>query len=175
MEFQLNATLEILGRTPSTLRALLAGLSDVWTRADEGRETWSAYDTVGHLVHGEEADWMSRLRVILEHGESRPFTPFDRFAQFEKSAGASLEELLDRFEALRTANLREVESLDLQPSQFALTGTHPELGRVTVVQLLATWAAHDLGHIAQIARVMAKQYSGAVGPWKAYMPVFEDR
>ena len=171
MDFQLDLTLQVLRRTPATLRALLTGLSEHWVTNNEGPDTWSPYDVVGHLIHGEETDWMSRLRIILEHGESRPFTPFDRFAQFEKSAGASLEELLDQFENLRSENVRALENLNLQPEQLRLKGTHPELGPVTLAHLLATWAAHDLSHIAQISRVMAKQYGKAVGPWREYLPI----
>ncbi len=172
MEFQLDRTVEILSRTPATLRAMLSGLSEPWVMSDEGPETWNAFDIVGHLIHGEEADWITRLRIILEHGEAQPFTPFNRFAQFENSRGKTLEELLDTFAALRGQNLEILKELDLQPEQLdLLRGTHPELGSVTVRELLATWAVHDLGHIAQIARAISAGYSGEVGPWRAYLPV----
>ena len=171
MEFQLDQAIEILRQTPATLRSMLNGLSDDWIKANEGPDSWSPFDIVGHLIHGEETDWLPRLKIILEHGEARPFTPFDRFAQFEKSAGKTLEELLDQFESLRNQNLVALENLQLRPEQLDLKGTHPELGTVNLGQVLATWAAHDLSHIGQISRVMAKQYTKAVGPWKEYMPI----
>jgi len=171
MDFQLDRTLEILEQTPGTLRALLSGLSDAWIESDEGPDTWNAYVIVGHLIHGERSDWIARLKIILEEGESRTFTPFDRFAQFEESVGQTLAELLDTFEALREENLRTLKDLDLQPEQAELRGTHPELGTVTARQLLATWAVHDLGHIAQIARAMAAGYSDQVGPWRRYLRI----
>lgn len=171
MEFQLDQAIEILRQTAATLRSMLNGLSDDWIKANEGPDSWSPFDVVGHLIHGEETDWLPRLKIILEHGEARPFTPFDRFAQFEKSAGKALEELLDQFESLRNQNLVALENLQLRPEQLDLKGTHPELGTVNLGQVLATWAAHDLSHIAQISRVMAKQYTEAVGPWKEYMPI----
>ncbi|KPK80163.1 MAG: hypothetical protein AMS25_09965 [Gemmatimonas sp. SM23_52] len=171
MDFELGRTLEILRQTPGTLRSLLGGLSEEWISANEGSDTWSAFDIVGHLIHGDETDWIARLEIILEHGEAETFTPFDRFAQFEKSKGKSLAELLDTFEALRQENLRTLEELNLQPQQLDLTGMHPELGRVTLRQLLATWAVHDLGHIFQIARVLAKAYAAQVGPWGVYLRV----
>ncbi|MGD2215097.1 MAG: DinB family protein [Gemmatimonadales bacterium] len=175
MDFQLDRTVEILRAAPATLRALLADLSDPWIRCDEGPDTWSPYDIVGHLIHGERTDWIPRLRIILEHGDLRTFTPFDRFAQFQDSRGKTLAELLDTFEALREENLRTLEGMKLKPEQMDLSGTHPELGRVTLRQLLATWTVHDLGHIAQIARVMAKGYADQVGPWGAYLSVLSDR
>ena len=171
MEFQLDQAIEILRQTPATLRSMLNGLSDDWIKANEGPDSWSPFDIVGHLIHGEETDWLPRLKIILEHGEAHPFTPFDRFAQFEKSAGKTLEELLDQFESLRNQNLVALENLQLRPEQLDLKGTHPELGTVNLGQVLATWAAHDLSHIGQISRVMAKQYTKAVGPWKEYMPI----
>jgi uncharacterized damage-inducible protein DinB len=171
MEFELERTLEILRQTPGTLRSLLDGLSDAWITANEGPDTWSAFDIVGHLIHGEETDWIPRLRIILEYGEAKTFTPFDRFAQFEESKGKTLAELLDTFEALRQENLRTLDELSLQPQQLDLTATHPEFGRVTLRQLLATWAVHDLGHILQIARVLAKAYAAQVGPWGVYLRV----
>ena len=171
MDFQLDRTVEILEQTPGTLRAMLSGLSDAWIESDEGPDTWNAYDVVGHLIHGERADWIGRLKIILEEGVYRTFTPFDRFAQFEDSRGLTLADLLDTFEGLRGENLAKLEDLDLQPEQLGAQGTHPELGTVTARQLLATWAVHDLGHIAQIARAMAAGYSGQVGPWAKYLRI----
>ena len=161
----------ILCRTPATLDALLRGLPEVWTEATEGPDTWSPYVVVGHLVHGERADWIPRLSIILEHGPKRPFDPFDREAQFRESAGKSLAELLDEFATLRRENLDRLRALDLQPAHLDLPGTHPSLGAVTVRQLLATWTAHDLAHILQVSRVMAKRYREEVGPWAEYLSV----
>jgi len=171
MEFDLARTTEVLAATPAALRGLLHGLSEEWTRADEGPDTFSPYDVVGHLLHGEETDWIPRLLIILEHGEARPFTPFDRFAMRRTSAGRSMAELLTAFEEKRAANLETLAGLNLTAAQLDSTGTHPELGRVTARELLATWAVHDLGHIAQISRVMAGCYRAAVGPWRDYLPI----
>ncbi len=163
----------ILGRTPAVLDALLRGLPEGWTEATEGEGTWSPYAVMGHLIHGEVADWMPRLEMILEHGPSRTFAPFDREAQFAESEKKPLGGLLDEFRALRGDGLRRLAALDLQPEQLALTGTHPAFGAVTVRQLLATWTAHDLSHVVQISRVMAKRYRGEVGPWAAYLSVMK--
>jgi hypothetical protein len=171
MEFQLEQATEILRRTPATLNSLLRHLPDEWTLATEGPESWSPFDIVGHLIHGEEADWIPRARIILEHGESRAFEPFDRHAMFENSKGKSLGELLDRFEQLRGESLKELERMSLTPEALARRGAHPELGVVTLGQLLSTWVVHDLGHVGQVVRVMAKQYAEAVGAWQAYLPV----
>lgn len=171
MNFELEKGTEILERTPGVLRALLAGLPEEWTRADEGPDTWSPFDVVGHLIDGEERDWMARARIILAQEPGRRFEPFDRFRHLRVNRGRTLGELLDRFEHLRARNLEELEDLRLNPDHLALKGEHPELGSVTLGQLLATWVTHDLGHLAQIARVMAKQYREAVGPWEAYLPV----
>lgn len=171
MDFQLKHAVEILEKTPGTLRALVGGLSDPWILTDEGPDTWSPYDVVGHLIHGEETDWIARIKIILEHGESRTFTPFDRFAFFRKSKGKTLGELLETFAKLRKENLRALDELKLEPRHYDLKGTHPEFGQVTLGQLIATWAVHDLSHIAQIVRTMAKQYHDAVGPWKAYLSI----
>jgi len=171
MEFQLDLAKEILSRTPATLKALLGGLSDEWTLSNEGGESWSPFDIVGHLIHGEETDWIPRARMILEYGDERAFEPFDRFAMFEKSKGKSLGELLDRFEQLRTESLRELDAMKITPLMLSRKGKHPELGMVTLGQLLSTWVVHDLGHAGQIARVMAKQYGEAVGVWQAYLPI----
>jgi hypothetical protein len=173
MDFDLPAGVAVLERTPATLRALLAGLPAAWTDATEGPDTWSPYVVVGHLIHGERADWIPRARVILAQGEDRRFAPFDRFAQFRESEGKSLGELLDEFERLRAESLATLAGWRLTDAQLALRGEHPALGPATLRELLATWVAHDLGHLAQIARVMAKQYRDAVGPWRAYLSVME--
>jgi len=171
MEFQLTQAMEVLERTPAALRALLHGLSAEWTTPNEGPDTFSAYDNVGHLVHGERADWIPRARLILAQGPDRRFAPFDRLAHRRESAGRSLEQLLDDFAQLRTENLAILRGWELDERALALEGEHPVFGRVTLRELLSTWVAHDLGHLAQIARVMAKQYREAVGPWRAYLPV----
>lgn len=173
MDYQLSDGIAVLERTPAVLRAMLSGLPAVWTDATEGPDTWSAYTIVGHLIHGERTDWVARARIVLEQGENRTFEPYDRSAQFRESAGKTLGELLDEFALLREENLRTVRAWELGEAQFVLEGKHPAFGAVTLRQLLATWTAHDLGHIAQIARVMAKQYREAVGPWRAYLPVME--
>jgi hypothetical protein len=173
MEFDLDAGISVLERTPATLRALLEGLSPAWTDATEGPETWSPYVVVGHLIHGERTDWIPRARIILDQGANRRFTPYDRFAQFRESEGKSLSELLDEFARLRAANLVTLRSWQLTETQLALEGEHPEFGAVPLRQLLATWVAHDLGHIVQIGRVMAKQYRDAIGPWRAYLSVMD--
>lgn len=174
MQYRLDQAIEILSRTPRTLRALLDGLSDPWIRATEGGETWSAFDVVGHLIQGERADWIPRARIILDHGESRVFDPFDRFAQERESRGKSLEELLDEFEALRGTNVRTLESWELAEEDLDRTGRHPEFGSVTLRQHLSTWVAHDLGHVAQVVRAMAQQYGDQVGPWKIYLRILAD-
>jgi len=171
MDFQPERSIEILQRTPATLNTLLRGLSAPWLFANEGPETWSPYNVVGHLIHGEETDWIPRLKIILERGESRPFDPFDRTAFFEKSKGKTLDELLDTFVELRAKNLQILNEINLKSSDFDRKGTHPAFGVVTLRQLLATWVVHDLGHIRQIVRVLAKQYTEAVGPWKAYLSI----
>lgn len=171
IEFQLKEAAALLSRTPATVRNLLADLPEAWLTASEGPKTFSAWDVVAHLLHGERTDWMPRLRIILEHGEGRPFEPFDRVAHRAESAGLTIGELLDAFAAARARNLAELEALGLDEAALARTGTHPELGRVTARELLATWVVHDLGHIRQIARVLARQYAGVVGPWREYLPV----
>ena len=173
MNFDLPAGIAVLERTPHTLRAMLDGLPPTWTDATEGPETWSPYDIVGHLIHGERTDWIPRAQVILAQGPQRRFTPFDRTAQFRESEGKSLTDLLDELARLRTANLATLATWHLTDTQLALQGEHPEFGPVTLRQLLATWVAHDLGHVAQTARVMAKQYREAVGPWRVYLPVLD--
>jgi hypothetical protein len=171
MEFELADAIDILRRTPTTLNALLRDLPDPWLVENEGPNTWSPYDVIGHLVHGEETDWIPRAKIILEHGETRAFEPFDRVAMFEASRGKSIDELLDTFAELRANNLRELESLNLTSDMLDKRGRHPELGMVTLRQLLSTWVVHDLGHIRQVIRVISKQYRDAVGPWKAYLSI----
>jgi hypothetical protein len=171
MDFALAAGLDVLTRTPATLDRLLRGLPSVWIDGDEGPDTWSPVAIVGHLIHGEQTDWIPRATIILTAGEGRAFVPFDRFAQGERFKGWSLDRLLDRFAELRAENLATLKGWRLTPDQLARTGRHPDLGRVTLGQLLASWVVHDLGHVAQVSRVMAKQYAAAVGPWKAYLPV----
>ena len=161
----------ILARTPATLDALLRGLPDGWIHAHEGGETWSPFDVIGHLIHGEQTDWVPRCRIILEHGEARAFDKFDRFAQFELAKGRTLDSLLDEFATLRRTSLRDLAALDLTDADLERRGTHPVFGCVTLGQLLATWVAHDLDHVIQVARVMGRQYSDAVGPWRAYLRV----
>jgi hypothetical protein len=175
-EFSLSEATAVLARTPASLDALLRGLPDSLVRSNEGRtsdgkQSWSPFDIIGHLIVGERTDWMPRARIILQHGEARAFDPFDRFAQAKESQGKSLEQLLDEFARLRKENLDALQALNLQPQDLARRGRHPELGVVTLSQLLATWAIHDLTHLHQLSRVMAHQYREAVGPWGAYLGV----
>ncbi len=172
-DFDLASGIAVLDRTPRTLRALLEGLPDGWTGTNEGPDTWSPFDVLGHLVHAEKTDWIPRARVILARGEDRTFPPFDRFAQFRESRGKTVAELLGEFDRLRAESLATLRSWNLAEAELALDGVHPEFGSVTLRQLLATWVAHDLAHLGQIARVMAKQYRDAVGPWRAYLPVMD--
>ncbi|HTU99222.1 MAG TPA: DinB family protein [Luteitalea sp.] len=165
----------LLARTPAMLDTWLRTLPDAWLAANEGPDTWSAFDIVGHLVHGERTDWMPRVRRVLEHGEALAFDPFDRFAQFEDSRGKTIDALLDEFARLRASSLEQLRELSLTPSQLELTGRHPAFGLVTLRQLLATWVAHDLDHVAQIARVIARQYSDEVGPWREYLRIVNGR
>ena len=174
MTFDLNRCLEVLERTPRALELLLLELSPEWTMHNEGPDTWSAYDVVGHLIHGERTDWIPRAKRLLEFGETRPFDAFDRFAQFRESQGKSLATLLAEFHEVRTANLFKVRTRHLTDADLDRTGTHPKFGTVTLRQLLATWAVHDLDHLAQISRVMAKQLKVEVGPWVEYMRVVRD-
>lgn len=173
MQFRLPSSTAVLARTPPTLAALLSELGPEWIEADEGPETWSPYEILGHLIHGERADWIPRAQIIRLQGTNRRFAPYDRFAQRHESAGKSLQVLVQEFAGLRAENLRTLTSWNLTDHDLALTGEHPAFGDVTLQQLLATWVAHDLGHIAQIARVMAKQYREAVGPWREYLPVLD--
>lgn len=169
--FSLDEGTALLERTPALLDAWLRGLPACWLAAHEGGDSWSPFDIVGHLVHGELTDWMPRVRRLLEDGEARAFDPFDRFAQFRESDGKSLDQLLDEFAGLRATNLQDLRALQLTPADFDRTGRHPALGVVTLRQLLATWVAHDLDHVTQIARVVARQYSEEVGPWREYLRV----
>ncbi|MEO7271326.1 MAG: DinB family protein [Vicinamibacterales bacterium] len=169
--FAIDEGVAILTRTPAALDALLRGLPDGWVTAHEGGDTWSPYDVVGHLIHGERVDWMARLRRILDSSDTIAFDRFDRTAQFAASTGRTLESLLEEFAALRRQNLIELAGLQLTSADLARRGLHPDLGPVTLGQLLATWVTHDLDHLTQIARVLARQYSDAVGPWRAYLRV----
>jgi hypothetical protein len=171
MDFDLTDGVAVLTRTPSVLMSLLSGLPDEWTRQNEGEGTWSPYDVVGHLIHGERTDWMPRVRMILEAGDTKPFEPFDRVAMFEASKGLTVDELLATFADLRRQGLAALAAFKLTPQDLQRVGRHPALGRVTLAQLLASWVAHDLGHIVQIARTMGRQYETAVGPWKEYLTV----
>jgi len=172
MEFEISNALSILERTPKVLRTLLKDLSSDWTQENEGENTWSPFDVVGHLIHGEKTDWLIRVEIILR-GTSEKFEVFDRFAQFENSEGKTLNQLLNELEQLRNENLDKLKSMDLSDSNLALEGIHPGLGRVNLKQLLSTWVSHDLSHISQITRVMAKQYKDEVGPWKEYMGILK--
>ena len=171
MHFNSDKAYEILERTPSVLKTLLSDISDDWSMNNEGPETFSPYDVIGHLIHGEKTDWKDRATMILQFGESKSFVPYDRFAQFEHSKGKSLQELLSEFEKLRTANLKWLQSLNLTEGDLDKKGIHPGLGQVTLRQLLSTWVIHDLTHIAQVARVMAKQYKEEIGPWIEYFRI----
>jgi hypothetical protein len=171
--FRLSEAVALLRRTPGALDALLRGLPDTWTRRAEGEKTWSPYDIVGHLIHGEHTGWIPRARHILEQGDSQPFPPLDRNAQFTESQGKSLEQLLDEFAHARAESLTALERLNLAPADLERRGRHPALGAVTLGQLLATWATHDLTHLHQISRVMARQYADAVGPWSAFLGVLQ--
>ena len=173
MVFQLGEALEVLERTPTLLDAWLGGLSSPWLDCDEGPESFSPRDVMAHLVQGEEEDWLPRLRTVLRDGEAQAFEPFERFGFREQYADWDVPRLLVRFRELRTSNLAEVRGYELDAAALEQRGTHPDLGRVTLAQLLATWTAHDLAHLAQVARVMAKRYRDAVGPWREYMGVMD--
>ncbi|HSP64098.1 MAG TPA: DinB family protein [Pyrinomonadaceae bacterium] len=173
-QFNLDDAVAILERTPASLTALLKGLPETWIRATEGKGTWSPYDVIGHLIHGERTDWIPRARHMMA-GETRPFEKFDRTAQFPESQGKSLGELLEIFADLRQENVAVLVGMNLTEADLERKGLHPELGEVTLRQLLATWVVHDLDHVAQIARTMAKAYGEATGPWTAYLSVLRDR
>jgi hypothetical protein len=175
MEFQLSQAIEILSRTPAVVETLLAGLSDDWTMHNEGSDTWSPYDIIGHYIEGEKNDWITRMEIILSDKTERNFKPFNRFAQFGDSKGKSLSQLLDQFKQLRKDNLFKLQSANLTEDDLDRTGTHPHFGTVTLRQLLSTWVVHDLSHINQMSRVMARQYTEAIGPWKEYFNVITSR
>ena|SRR5438105_11781885 len=172
MDFSLELGTEMLGRTPDVLRAMLSDLSDDWTAGDEGPNTWSPYQVVGHLTWIEECDWIDRTRLILEHGTERVFEPVDREAGFARFKGWRLTDLLDRFAAVRTTNLKTLETL-VEIGDLGRRGIHPNFGEVTVSELLATWVVHDLNHVGQIVKTMSKQYTQAVGPWREFLPIIE--
>ena len=175
MDFDLTRTIALLERTPPTLRDWLSGLSNEWVASSSDRGDWGPFDIVGHLIHGEQTDWIPRARIILESQNRQPFSSFDREAQFDASTGKTLEQLIDEFTDLRQKNLTILQGWGLTLEDLEMLGEHPELGQVTLRQLLATWAVHDLGHLAQIARSMARQYGAQVGPWKAYLPILHPR
>lgn len=172
-EHNLQRTVSLLTRTPAALNALVRDLPETWTLQNEGENTWSVFDIVGHLIHGERTDWMARARMILQSGESQPFERFDRWAQARESRGKSLDQLLDEFARIRSENLDKLRALNLRQEDLERRGRHPALGVVTLSQLLATWAIHDLTHLHQISRVMAHQYRDNVGPWSAYLGVLQ--
>lgn len=173
MEHNLQQTIALLSRTPAALNALLRDLPDAWTLRNEGPDTWNAFDVIGHLIHGERTDWMPRAKMILRFGESKAFERFDRLGHVRESQGKSLPQLLDEFAQLRSHNLNDLRAMNLRPEDLERRGLHPALGAVTLSQLLATWAAHDLTHMHQISRIMAYQYRETVGPWSAYLGVMQ--
>jgi hypothetical protein len=174
ISFNLKEAIEVLERTPAVLVSLLGGLSDKWVYNNEGGEIWNLFDIVGHLIHGEKKDWIPRAKLILEYGEDKPFEPFDRLAQFKDSKGKTLNDLLEEFAKLRNENIDVLNKFNLSDNDFNKKGIHPEFGKVTLKQLLSTWAVHDLSHIRQISRVMAKQYKNEIGPWEKYLPVMNE-
>ena len=173
MEQDLQLTIALLKRTPAMLNALLRDLPQQWSHANEGGETWSAFDIVAHLIHGERTDWIPRAKRILEHSESKPFESLDRLGHVREIEGKTMEQLLDEFARLRTENIEKLRALKLQPNDVERRGMHPALGVVTLSQLLATWTMHDMTHLHQLARVLAHQYREAVGPWSAYLGVMK--
>ena len=173
MSFDLDRSIEILVRTPEVLNAMLNNISSKWTSVNEGGESWSAYDVIGHLIHGEKTDWIPRMEIILSNMEQKTFEPFDRFAQFEDSKGKSLTQLLDEFKSLRKKNIETLRSKNITEKDLGRKGIHPAFGEVTLGQLLSTWVVHDLNHLAQISRVMAKQYKEEVGPWVEYLRILQ--
>jgi hypothetical protein len=175
MKFKPGQAIEILSRTPVVMETLLTGLSDEWVMNNEGEDTWSPYDIIGHYIEGEKNDWVTRMQVILSAEEDKAFIPFNRFAQFEDSKGKTLTQLLDEFKRLRKENLFTLQSANLTEADLDKTGIHPHFGEVTLRQLLSTWVVHDLAHINQVSRVMAKQYAEAIGPWTEYFSVITGR
>ena len=172
MQFNIGDSLDILKRTPFVLETLLGGLSEPWVSQNEGEGTWSPYDVMGHLIHGEKTDWIPRMMIILSEADNKKFTPFDMFAQFEESRGKSLADLINEFKILRADNLRKMEEQTFTKEMLKRKGIHPEFGDATLQQLLATWVVHDLAHICQISRVMAKQYKEEIGPWIRFFSIF---
>ena len=173
MQFKLSEATQILQTTPQSVSAVVGGLPEPWLRLNEGSGTWSCYDVVGHLIHGELTDWIPRARIILDKGEAQTFTPFDRSAQFREDQSRPISALLDQFAFMRAENMKILENLHLAEADMARRGTHPELGTVTLGQLLSSWVVHDLSHLSQIARITAKQYCQEVGPWRAYMSILK--
>lgn len=173
MNFNFDLSIQVLERTPTILKVLLSGLDDKWIYSNEGEDTWSPFDVVGHLLHGEKTDWIPRLEIILSDKEVRAFKPYDRFAQFEESKGKSMDDLLLEFIELRRVNLKYLKSLNISDELLTRTAIHPSLGTVTLKNLLACWTVHDLSHLAQISRVMSKQYSNEVGPWEEYFRILK--
>jgi hypothetical protein len=173
MNYSKEQAIEILERTPAVLKSLLANINDDWVMNNEGPDTFSPYDVVGHLLHGEKTDWVVRAKIILEHGVNKPFDPYDRFAQYEESKGKSLQELLNEFEAIRKENMNWLSSVQLTEDDLERKGKHPVLGEVTLRNLLSTWVVHDLTHIAQVTRVMAKQYTEEMGPWPQFFRILQ--
>jgi hypothetical protein len=171
MEFSINKSIEILERTPGVLVQLTNNLSADWTMNNEGGESWSVFDVIGHLIHGEKTDWMTRIEIILSKGPNKEFKTFDRFAQLEESKGKSLEQLLNEFKSARELNLKKLKGFNLTEIDYINTGIHPKFGAVTLSQLIAAWTVHDLDHLSQISRVMAKQYKESSGPWLEYMKI----
>jgi hypothetical protein len=171
MEFDLKKSIDILSRTPYVLETLLDGINEEWIQTNEGEDTWNPFDIVGHLIHGDRTDWITRIEIILSDNPNKKFDSFDRFAQFEESKGKNLKQLLEEFKVLRKENIAVLKSKNINSQDLAKKGIHPAFGEVTLKQLLATWTTHDLGHLGQIARVMAKQYTQEVGPWKQYLPI----
>lgn len=171
MKYSVKEAVQILERTPTVMRSLLSGISDEWIMNNEGPETFSPFDVLGHLIHGEKTDWVTRAKIILEFGVSKPFTPWDRFAQYEESKGKTTDQLLDEFEAVRKQNITWLTGANLSEADLEKTGIHPVLGTVTLRNLLSTWVVHDLTHIAQVTRVMAKQYKTEMGRWPEFFRI----
>ncbi|WP_195258702.1 DinB family protein [Bacillus paralicheniformis] len=174
MNFQLEEAIEILERTPQTLSQLLTGLSSPWISCNEGEDTWNAFDVVGHLIEGEKNNWLPRIKLIVTEGATEPFPPFDRFSQLNQNDGKTMEQLLNKFADIRRANLKTLQQIIDPETDFEQTGMHPEFGIVKLREQISTWVAHDLTHISQIARVLAKRYQDDVGPWKAYLRILAD-
>lgn len=171
MKYNLNEAISILSKTPLVLKELLENLSKDWTHQNEGGDSWSPYDVIGHLVHGEKTDWMPRLEIVVSNASNKTFEPYDRFAQFEMSKGKSLSHLLKDFEMLRKQNLNTLRAKNLTEIDFEKEAIHPELGTVSLRNMLSAWVVHDLGHIAQVSRVLAKQYHEEIGPWARYLTI----